>query len=184
LGAFFAALARSFPVDLRQIVYSFNAKFALNGVLRYGYLLWLIWYFFVSNMRSQADDSPRDHEVAYDVVQSVFGLSAAFYLDFLVANEHHGILAYMAPNIAIFVICVLALRWFSNEAKELQIARGVGAAVAAASAIGVCFIPKDPWWAVGVLIIPFALLLWPMWKFQQLRLAEEARRDQTGDSVR
>src|SRR5438874_1167547 len=67
LGAFFAALARNFPVDVRQIVYSFSWEFALNAVLRYAYLIWLIWYFFLSNMRSQSDDSPRNHEVAYDV---------------------------------------------------------------------------------------------------------------------
>jgi hypothetical protein len=176
LGAFFSALARNFPVDVRQLVYSFTAEFALRAALRYAYLLWLIWYFFLSNMRSQADDPPTPREIAYDVLQSIFGLGAAFYLDFLVANEHHSIRAYMAPNISIFVICVLAFVWFGKGSTELQTARGVGAAVAGVSAIGTWFIPTDPWWVVGVLLIPLTVLLWPIAQFHRLRLAGDTRK--------
>jgi hypothetical protein len=180
LGAFFTTLARTLPGDLHQLVYEFNPGFALNVVLRYGYQLWLIWYFFLSNLRSQNDDPPKKHEVPYDVVQSVCGLIAAYYLGFLVSPnlaEHpygtfHGILAYLAPNGAICVICFLAWLLFREKHLELQTPRLVGAGIGAASLVLVVAIRNGPWWSVSTLLLSLAVLLWPLRKFHRTRVQE------------
>jgi len=180
LGAFFAALARTLPGDLHQLVYEFDPGFALNAVLRYGYQLWLIWYFFLSNLRSQNDDPPKKHEVPYDVVQSTCGLIAAYYLGFLVSPnlaEHpyglfHGTLAYLAPNGAICVICFLAWRLFREKHLELQRPRLVGAGIGAASLVLVVAIRNCPWWSVSTLLVPLVALLWPLGKFHRTRVQE------------
>lgn len=179
LGAFFTALARTLPGDLYQLVHQFDGGFALNAALRYGYQLWLIWYFFLSNLRSQNDDPPKRREVFYDVVQSVCGLTAAYYLGFLVSPDprdlingiFHGVLAYLAPNAAILVICLLAFYLFRERHPELQTPRGLGAAIAFASMVLVILIDLYDW-SVGYLLIPLVFLLWPLGKFHRSRVQD------------
>jgi hypothetical protein len=192
LGAFFAALARTLPGDLHQLVYEFNPAFALNAVLRYGYQLWLIWYFFLSNLRSQNDDPPEKHEVPYDVVQSTCGLIAAYYLGFLVSPNltahpygvFHGTLAYLAPNGAICIICFLAWRLFRRKHLELQKPRLVGAGISAASLMLVFVIRNYPWWWLSTLLVPLAGLVWPLWKFHRSRTQETKADAATGENDR
>jgi hypothetical protein len=178
LGAFFTALARSFPVDVRRLVYSFDGAFALNALIRYAYMLWLIWYFFLSNLSRQADEKPRKYEIAFDVIQSLGGLTAAFYLDFLVQHEPHGVRAYMAPNLVIVVICLFAAIWFPAD-TALQNPRWAGALVAFVSAAGAYFLPYGPWCMVGVLIVPLAVLVWLLVRFHQVRLSESIASNRT-----
>jgi hypothetical protein len=174
LGAFFIAVARTLPGDIKQLVYSFNIDLGATTFLRYMYLGWLIWYFFLSNLRRQPDSPPYTNDIPFDVVQSVFALSAAFFLDFLTPNAHHGIrVAFTAANLAIFIICALAWFWFPSNAK-LQKPRGISALVALVSAIAAFELPKylPEWAAVALLLAPFAVLVWALRQFHRERIAE------------
>ncbi|HLW53468.1 MAG TPA: hypothetical protein VKW06_11550 [Candidatus Angelobacter sp.] len=122
LGAFFTSLARTLPGDIRNV----TVETAPHTVLRYLYMIWFISYFFVSNLRTQSNEIPEVREIPFDVIQSIAGLTAAFFLDFLVTNEHHGISAFAAASFAIAAICGFALFWFRRDEPGLQIARLIG----------------------------------------------------------
>lgn len=116
MGAFFTAFARNLPTHLSQLGWPIDLNYTLDIFLRYAYLLWLLSYFFVSNLKFEADIMPDTRDLFFDVVQSVASLTAAFFLDFLVNNsEHRGILTFAWPNAAILVICFLALILFKND---------------------------------------------------------------------
>jgi hypothetical protein len=174
LGAFFTSLARTIPIDVRKLKDSFSPDEALNTLLRYAYMIWLIWYFFLSNLRSQSERLPKTNEIRYDVIQSIFALTAAFYLDFLVANEHHGINAFAFANLAIAVICGFAWFWFKPN-TQLQPVRFLGTLVSLASALSVWILPM--WWSeravrrllfVSVAILGIALAIFHIVRLKDL----------------
>ncbi len=118
-GAFFSAIIRSFPVDAQQIAWHgerIDWTATWDHIDRYGYLFWLLFYFFFSTFNSeQAEDQTGRPDVIFHVVQSVVSLGAAYYLGFIVAGTAYGLRAYFAVNLAILVICGLSLYLFHKE---------------------------------------------------------------------
>ena len=88
-GAFFTAIVRSVPVHFKQWVGSHPTHFRIDMTLRYGYLVWLLCYFFVYNVRFErfADISVRD--VWYDVIQSAVSLAAVYVMGFILPDHRY-----------------------------------------------------------------------------------------------
>src|SRR5712692_5259995 len=70
LGAFFTAFARSLPVHLREISRHFDTEYTIDRFVRYGYLLWLLAYFLISNLQNRQSKTLNKWDITYDVVQS------------------------------------------------------------------------------------------------------------------
>jgi membrane-associated HD superfamily phosphohydrolase len=141
----------------------------------------------LSNLRSQAPDQPpKVNEVPYDVLQSLFALVAAFYLDFLglISNQRHGIHAFGVANLAIFFLCFLAWFWFpgdrANEKdKKLQQARLFGwlvslVAVAATLILPIYWNERVTRVFLGISLIVLLFLLRIFHKARLNQLAVEA----------
>lgn len=133
-------------------------------------MVWLVWYFFLSNLRSQSNDPPRVNEILFDIVQSVAAFTAVFYLDFLVANEHHGLEAFAAANFAIAAIGFLSWFWFRFAA--LQLARITGFIVALGTGIACIWVfpHLDACCARNFLLIAVVGLLMTLWPFHRQRI--------------
>ncbi|SRR6266404_1281012 len=112
LGAFFTALARNIPTHVREFTGTLPlADSILDRSLRYGYLLWFLIYFFVSNLH--IDDPPtRYRDIFFDVVQSVFALSSLYFLGFVHVDTSYRLGAYAVTNAGILAICVLSIPLF------------------------------------------------------------------------
>jgi len=135
VGGFFAALMRSVPLDLKDWSGPADYLYTFDLFIRYGYLLWLIGYFFVSN--HLVDNKPERFDVFYEVLQSICSFVAAFALGFVVRNEGFpygaSAWAFDIANATIFVICGLALLMFWDSDWNINLLRGIGALLALVS---------------------------------------------------
>ena len=130
LGAFFTSLVRTLPLYLKQAHWNFDSAYTADTFVRYGYLLWLLAYFFVSNLEIVQAKSVQKWDITYDVLQSVCSLASAFFLGFILPDQHYGLSAYVVTNGAIFLICLFSLIWFSRGALPgLNRLRVAGAAI-------------------------------------------------------
>jgi hypothetical protein len=135
LGAFFTALVRTLPLYLKQAHWNFDPAYTADTFVRYGYLLWLLAYFFVSNLEIAQAKSLQKWDITYDILQSICSLTAAFFLGFILPDQRYGFpIAYVLTNGAIFVICLFSLIWFRKGALQgLNRLRGTGAVISAVS---------------------------------------------------
>jgi hypothetical protein len=134
LGAFFTALARNLPVDLKEVSWPFQTDHTIDRFVRYGYLLWLLTYFFSSSVENQSRDEVKKWDITYDVLQSVCSLTAAYFLGFILPDQHYGLSAYAITNGAIFVICMFSLLWFGRGATlGVNRLRAAGVVISAVS---------------------------------------------------
>jgi len=141
LGAFFAALARNLPVHLGQISLTPNWLYTFDLWLRYGYLLWLITYFFVSNLHNDLPDAqPNWRDVVFDVTQSIVSLAAAFCMGFVLADHSDELGAYAAAHVAVFVIASMAYVLFHTILPQPNKIRLVAAGVSLLVLAYIC------WW--------------------------------------
>jgi hypothetical protein len=93
LGAFFAAFVRTIPIDARTLTFHFQSvcwPCTWDRVIRYGYLLWLLDYFFISNVRNEEQVPPKVKDLVFDVLQSTSALGAAIFLGFIVQDPVGG----------------------------------------------------------------------------------------------
>ena len=82
LGAFFTAFARTLPVHIKEWAWPPDAPYTIDLIVRYGYLLWLLAYFFISNLENeQSKSEPKKWEITFDILQSLSGLMAALFKD-------------------------------------------------------------------------------------------------------
>jgi hypothetical protein len=143
LGVFFTTVLRSVPVHLRQTSLTPDWPYTLDLFTRYGYLLWLLIYFFMSNFRIDQSDDRND--LKFDVIQSVASLTALVGLDFVVSGYGiplgHYPWAITVANVTILIIASLALKWF--KVANLKSLRVAGLILAALS-IAVAWIPAPP----------------------------------------
>jgi hypothetical protein len=149
-GAFFTALTRNLPDHVRGLRQSPDLLNALDLFLRYGYLLWLLAYFFTSNLRNSPTSEPRSREVPFDVLQSACALAAAFGLGFIVQGEgfhadSYGWAMGMA-NAAILVISLFSWIWFhSVKPTEMNRHRIIGGVISAISlGVALAKLPRLP----------------------------------------
>ncbi len=176
LGAFFTAFVRNIPADIHTLHASPAGVAILDRSLRYGYLLWLLAYFFITNLLNEQGDHPTTRELVFDVIQSISGLTAAYLLGFIAQNtglattNHSG--AVVAANAVILVIALTALFLFRQSAmKNLNRLRLTGAGLAALS-LAVGLLPTS---AVVTLILAglSQLGLWgTLYLYIRLRLGE------------
>ncbi len=117
-GAFFTALTRNLPLHFQERSLSPDFLYTLDRFLRYGYLLWLLTYFFTSNLENEPDSVPEKWDIPFDVLQSVCALVAAFGLGFIVPGSGFTVSSYRwamgFANGAILVICIFSLIWFRD----------------------------------------------------------------------
>ncbi|HWZ57819.1 MAG TPA: hypothetical protein VNW46_02495 [Gemmatimonadaceae bacterium] len=122
LGALFTAVARNLPLDVLAAVHWFQSHqpfqidYTLDRVVRYGYLFWLLTYFFTSSVELLVRDNVQKWDIPYDLLQSACTLIAAFFLGFIVPDQHYGLFAYAVTAGAIAVICLFSLIWFGDGA--------------------------------------------------------------------
>jgi hypothetical protein len=133
MGAFFTALVRNLPVHLKQFAWPCDWNYTIDLFVRYGYLLWLLTYFLVSTVG--IDDEGYEatkRDIIYDVGQSAFSLTAAFFLGFVLPDQHYKLGAYAITNGVICAICFVALWWFHDArsaTKGINRLRGAGGVI-------------------------------------------------------
>jgi len=117
-GAFFTALTRNLPLHFQERSLSPDVLYTLDRFLRYGYLLWLLTYFFTSNLENEPDSIPEKWDIPFDVLQSACALVAAFGLGFIVPGSGFAVTSYGwamgFANGAILVICIFSMIWFRD----------------------------------------------------------------------
>lgn len=183
MGAFFSALIKTLPVDWANRTSHPNWAFTFETWLRYSYLLWLLAYFFASNLRAQSSDPPRKWEVTYDLIQSISALIAAYFMGFVVTVDFSDATRFGVANAAIFAICFLAFCWSfqrvqqglapnTEEHKKVQRLRIAGAIVAAISALLAIFGPYlvDQVYVSSILLITLLILATILWIFIKIRI--------------
>lgn len=177
LGAFFIAIARTLPGDVDRLsnppLHVFPSDLLAVTLLRYAYLIWLIWYFFLSNLR-RPDEKTFVNEIFFDVIQSILCLTAAFFLDFVAAGTHHSVqVGFALANAAIFLFAGLAWVWFPSDTK-LQGIRAAGALIAAlAFIVGVVLPGRVRDWEVAAVLAVFLIGLYVVLsKFHSERIKE------------
>ena len=162
LGAFFTALARNAPLHFLQLFKHPDCEYIFELAIRYSYLLWLLAYFFISNLRNEQGEEPKGWDLPYDVVQSILSLTAVFCLGFIVTNEGFAMGEYRravgAVDIAVLFICMLARWWFPNASRRVNGLRVAGAVLALASLLSVIFMDNS--WLLLGLIAGFLVVLW------------------------
>src|SRR6267378_2971978 len=113
LGALFAALASNLPQFL-------GANYPPQGVshfrlcVRYGYAIWLLAYFFISNLNNRDEPDPNGNDLTFDIVQSIASLGALYWMGFVEPGHDqlldvHFSSALIAVNLAVAIICLAAL---------------------------------------------------------------------------
>jgi hypothetical protein len=163
VGAFFAALTRSLPLHFLEASWPPDWFYTFDRLLRYGYLIWFLWYFIVSNINSQLETEPRRGDIPFDIIQSFAALFSAFALGFTVPGSGFGPASFayaMAfANGAVLIICVASLVLFSRvPPTEVNFLRWIGLGAS-------LFSIAIPWMANGrkITLLLFALsqaILW------------------------
>jgi len=119
IGVFFTSLARNLPVHLGQMTAAYDAKHTLDLLVRYAYLIWLLGYFFMSALRNDRPDAPRTwRDMVFDVLESLFSLTAAYFLGFIIPVKDYGGAAYAAANGAVLFICLASLLLFYSRGNN------------------------------------------------------------------
>jgi hypothetical protein len=139
-GAYFAALASNLPVLVKEASRSPDFAYTVDRLLRYGYLLWLLVYFFMSNVLNKKRKVPSRRDIAFDIVQSTVALVAAYFLGFTTPEKPLDpgsyVFAFGVTNGAILVICLLSLALFRHvPPKEINTQRGIGAILSGVSMV-------------------------------------------------
>jgi hypothetical protein len=158
LGTYFIAVIRKLLNDFFGVPAPPPGPPIGDLLVRYGYVLWFLTYFFVTNLR--LNRNPEKWDLLFDVIQAGIGLSVAFALGFLDQQQGfsfaHQAYAVIVSNAGIIVIAGLAWWWFPNLPK-VNALRLVGAAVAAASG-GAAYLGA-PSRVTGVLLVGLWVLL-------------------------
>jgi len=110
-GAILTALARNLPL-LQEAGLPPTFPEVLDELLRIAYTVFLLAYFFVSNV-DNSDETPDWCDILFDVVQSAATLWALFWIGFALPGHGHGSnapgLAMRSTGIAIAAIAFSSL---------------------------------------------------------------------------
>ena len=167
LGAFFTALARNLPLHLQERGWPPDIAHTLDLIIRYGYVVWLLAYFFISNLDNATDDTPRNRDLAFDVIQSIAALWAVFWIGFALPGHGYGHDAFgpalVTVNLAVAVICLASLILFSCESSmSVNYLRIAGLVVSVVTIAAVCFGVSGIsllWCGIGALAILIVILI-------------------------
>lgn len=123
LGAFFTGIAFAIPWDAKAAVFlpgggDFDWLTTVRMALKYLYMLWLLWYFVLTNMENEELGATRGmKDLVFDILQSLLAIAAAYFLGFVDRAVDYGLRGYGAANISIAGICLLALILFPTNAR-------------------------------------------------------------------
>jgi hypothetical protein len=179
LGALFGVAARNVPVDLSTISLNPQLSYTLDRALRWGYLVWLIAFFFISGAglqreRQQHPAAVDSHDFYYYFVQAILSFGAAYFLGFLVPGTQFTTLAYASGNFAMFGIAVLAAVRYPE--RHYQLLRSTGALCSGTGMLVAAYAPAPmvlP--ALTALQIGMFVLLWKYYQKRRFSGAEGAR---------
>jgi hypothetical protein len=179
LGAFFVALATNLPSHILQFSWSPDPIYTISIYLKYGYLLWFLSYFFISNLKNEQQEQATKRDLFFDVTQSTVALISAYALGFIVSGVDLGFTAYIIANAAIFLICILSLCFYGCGASEgVNRIRVYVAIIAVLSIITLKYYGGSeqsqditPYLIVFMLLVFHWLLFWP---YIFIRLDREA----------
>ena len=159
VAVFFTTFLKSIVVHVHQVSLTPNWPYTLDLFTRYGYLLCLLIYFFMSNLRIDHSDHPKD--LPFDVIQSFASFTTLIALDFMVPGYGirlgHFWWAVTVANVTILIIAAFALKWFPRD-RKLDPIRWAGVGCAIASII-VVWMPIPEAVALGVVAALEGLLL-------------------------
>lgn len=137
LGVFFVALISNLPTHLSQIKWPEDyksIKYTFQVFLSYGYLLWLLFYFFISNLKNEILKKAGVKDLIFDVAQSAVAFYAAYKLGFITLNLNLDFLAFAYANLSIFIICILSLVMFGCKSeKDTNLIRLYGSLISIAT---------------------------------------------------
>lgn len=174
LGAFFFAFARNFPDHVVSLLTQQDPTHALTIILKYVYLLWLLTYFFISNVNNENAGSPTTRDLVYDVMQSTLALASAFIMGFIRPEYSYNIESFIFSNFTIFVICLLAIFLFNKNQKQgINAIRAWGGLLAVISIIAIwayCQYSLSEYALFAVLFIIAACLWWLLMAFIRIRI--------------
>jgi hypothetical protein len=128
VGGFLATLMRSVPLDFEHRAWPPDWAYTLDLFIRYGYLVWLMAYFFFSNLRDD-DKALGRGDVLFDVFQTLASFAAAYALGFAVPGKGFGYglssCAFEYVNWTIFTICAFSLPFGGRPITHLRILGGL-----------------------------------------------------------
>ena len=168
LGAYFTALARNLPLHAQQWSWPPDIPYTLDLFIRYGYVAWLLTYFFVSNLDNTPDEAPRNKDIAFDVLQSVAALWAIFWIGFALPGRGYGHEAFgpmlVVVNLAVALICLVSLICFAGESKwKKNVSRVAGLGISGGTLAVVIFGIKGNallGCGIGAMILLLLTLAW------------------------
>lgn len=114
-GAFFSGLVHSLSADVQKATWSADWAHALVFLLRYGYVLWLLGYFFLSTFTTDRERPERSEwvDIRFDMLQSIFGLAAVFCLGSVNLSP---VVGFLFANGAI--IAITSGAWWMFEPRK------------------------------------------------------------------
>ena len=137
LGVFFVALISNLPEHLSQIKWPEDfksTKYTFQVFLSYGYLLWLLSYFFISNLKNEILKKAGVKDLIFDVIQSAVAFYAIYKLGFITLKLNLDFLSFAYANLSIFIICLFSLIMFGCKSKkDINLLRLYGAVISIVS---------------------------------------------------
>jgi hypothetical protein len=179
LGALFGIAAKGVPVDLSTISLHPHLAYTLDRGLRWGYLIWLIAFFFISGAglqreRQQHPNAVDSHDFFYYCIQAILSFGAAYFLGFLVPGTQFTTLAYIGGNFAMFGIAVLAAIRYPE--RHYQLLRSTGALCSGVGMLVAFYAPASIRLPVlAVLQVGMFVLLWQYYQKRRYSGAADAR---------
>lgn len=82
-GAFLSILFRNLPRDLRGTSLSPDWPYTVDLFVRYGYLIWMLLYFFMSANNAEEDEQRPWRELGFGIAQSICALYSQYWLGFV-----------------------------------------------------------------------------------------------------
>lgn len=179
-GAFFAGIAHSIPVDYKTLTFTnYIWKDTFDAVLRYGYMSWLMVYFFITTFDTDEDEGGRGREphkgkeIFYDITQSIAATFAVFTLGPpAVATAHHGTGDFVVANIVILVISLSAFVLFRDDpTKYIQMLR-ISVTIFAVIGLGLLWKLSASAALSGLLLLLLVGLCAALWLYGYRRINE------------
>lgn len=174
LGSLFTMIAVSLPDAVRMYRMPPDWFHTFDVFLRYGYLVWLTAYFFVSHLLVSTSRAVACRDVIFDVAQSMLSLAAAWCLGFLspadTLDRQPTARAILGANGAIATICLWSFLAFADrDVPTVNRYRCFGFGLAVAS-LGVWFPGVcSPRRALAISVTLFVLLSWVLWLYGSSR---------------
>jgi hypothetical protein len=143
VGTLFVAVLRTSVLRFHEILETYhgatcNGIYTWDNTLRYGYMLWFLFYFLFSARRSNKEKESlrvKAWDWVFAIIQAAATVRAAVYLNFLMQTSYSEAEGYRAATASLAIICLCSLCYvFTNEGDEkwwLLAIRTAGAVVCA-----------------------------------------------------